>query len=201
MPEKKINEIDTSVFREELEKRITLPEGEFDKFLELWEFKKFKRNEFILQAGETPKFSIFVLKGCLRQYVVNAEGEESIVYFAEERHWIGDLPAMRSRSVSTFNFQAIEECELLTISAENWERAFEKFPWWTQAHLTGYQKWATRMQQQMAERHTLTGETRYLNLLKEKPALFQRVPQHFIASYLGISAETLSRIRKKISRD
>jgi CRP-like cAMP-binding protein len=70
---------------------------------------------------------------------------------------------------------------------------------WADAHLTGYQKWAAKLQQQMSDIQTLTGETRYLNLLKEKPGLFQRVPQHYIASYLGLSAETLSRIRKKIA--
>lgn len=195
---KKIKELDSTLFLEELQKRISIPEGEFEKFLALWEYKVFARNEFILKAGEVPKFSIFVLKGCLRQYIVNEKGEESIVYFAEERHFIGDLPAIRSRTITSYNFQAIEECELLTISADNWEQAFAKFPWWTEAHLTGYQKWAGMLQQQMADLHTKTGEVRYLNLLKAKPGLFQRVPQHFIASYLGISPETLSRIRKKI---
>ncbi|MDP1745988.1 MAG: Crp/Fnr family transcriptional regulator [Bacteroidota bacterium] len=195
---KKIKEFDSTLFLEELQKRISIPEGEFEKFLALWEYKVFARNEFILKAGEVPKFSIFVLKGCLRQYIINEKGEESIVYLAEERHFIGDLPAIRSRTISSYNFQAIEECELLTISADNWEQAFAKFPWWTEAHLTGYQKWASMLQQQMADLHTKTGEVRYLNLLKAKPGLFQRVPQHFIASYLGISPETLSRIRKKI---
>lgn len=194
----KPNEFDPALFLEELQKRISVPEEQFEKFLSLWEYRQFKKNEFILAAGEVPKFSIFVLKGCLRQYVVNEKGEETIVYFAEERHWIGDLPAMRNKSTSVFNFQAIEKCDLLTISAENWEIAFNKFPWWTDAHLKGYQMWASRMQQQIANSLTETGETRYLNLLKEKPLLFQRVPQHFIASYLGISPETLSRIRKKI---
>ena len=196
---KEIRKYDTVLFLEELQKRVAIPEGEFEKFLALWEFKKFNRNEFILQAGEVPKFSIFVLKGCLRQYIVNEKGEESIVYFAEERHFIGDLPSIRSKTISNYNFQAIEECELLTIGAENWEQAFIKFPWWTEAHLTGYQKWAALLQQQMTERQTLTGEARYLNLLKTKPNLFKRVPQHYIASYLGISPETLSRIRKKIT--
>ena len=200
MSEKKeIRKYNTALFLEELQKRVAIPEGEFEKFLALWEFKKFNRTEFILQAGEVPKFSIFVLKGCLRQYIVNENGEESIVYFAEERHFIGDLPSIRSKTISNYQFQAIEKCELLTISAENWEQAFIKFSWWTKAHITGYQKWAELLQQQMVERHTLTSEVRYLNLLKSKPKLFQRVPQHYIASYLGISPETLSRIRKKIT--
>jgi CRP-like cAMP-binding protein len=195
---REIKEYDRILFLEELQKRVPVPEGELDKFLELWEFKKFNRNEFILKAGEVPKFSIFVLKGCLRQYRVNEKGEESIVYFAEERHFIGDLPAIRDKTISNYNFQTIEECELLTISADNWEQAFIQFPWWSEAHLKGYQKWAAILQQQIADMQTQTGETRYLNLLKAKPKLFQRVPQHYIASYLGLSAETLSRIRKKI---
>jgi len=190
---------DTSLFLEEIKKRIVIPEGEYEQFLALWEIKKFKRNEIIMKAGEVPLFSIFVLKGCLRQYVVNEKGEESIIYFAEERHFIGDLPALRNNEKSNFYFQAIEACELLTISAKNWLLAFEQFPWWTTAHLFGYQKWAAKMQEQMAALHTTTGENRYLNLLKEKPSLFQRVPQHFIASFLGINPETLSRIRKKIT--
>ncbi|MEY3416643.1 MAG: hypothetical protein RL711_1167 [Bacteroidota bacterium] len=191
---------DTSLFLEEIQKRIAIPEGAYEQFLALWEVKKFKRNEMIMRAGEVPSFSIFVLKGCLRQYVVNEKGEESIIYFAEERHFIGDLPALRNNEKSNFYFQAIEPCELLTISAKNWLLAFDKFPWWTSAHLFGYQKWAAKMQEQMAALHTTTGENRYLNLLKEKPSLFQRVPQHYIASYLGINPETLSRIRKKMMK-
>lgn len=199
MPEKEDEIVNnTSLFREEIMKRANVPEVEFEKFLALWEIKTFKKNEFISQSGEVPKFSIFVLKGCLRQYIIDEKGEDSIVYFAEERHFIGDLPAIRSKTKSIYNFQAIEACQLLTISAENWESSFVQFPWWAEAHLKGYQKWATLLQQQIFERQTLSGETRYLNLLKARPQLFQRVPQHYIASYLGISPETLSRIRKKI---
>lgn len=196
---KELNKYNTSIFQEEIQKRIVIPEGEFEKFLELWEFKKFNRNEIILESDEIPKFSIFVLKGCLRQFIVNEKGEESIVYFAEERHFIGDLAALRNKTKSIYNFQAIEECELLTISANNWEQAFIKFSWWADAHLKGYQKWVINLQQQMADLQSLSGEVRYLNLLKTKPKLFQRVPQHYIASYLGITPERLSRIRKKIA--
>ena len=187
-----------AIFLSEIEKRTKIPEGEFEAFYNLWEFKKFKRNEFLLKAGEVPKFSIFVLSGILRQYLVNDKGEESIVYFAQERHFIGDLAALRNKSISNFNFQAIEACEILAISAENWEKAFNLFPWWTDAHLRGFQKWTSMIQEQVFESQTKTGEERYLNLIKEKPDLLQRIPQHYIASFLGLSAETLSRIRKKM---
>jgi CRP-like cAMP-binding protein len=195
MPEKNP---DTTIFLEELQKRIAIPEGQYEAFLQLWEYKRFRKNEMIQEAGHIPKFSIFVLKGCLRQYTITSIGEEKVVYFASERHFIADLAALRSKSASNFSFQAIEACELLTITAENWERAFNQFSWWTNAYIIGYQKWTALIQQQMADAQTQTAEARYLKLLKEKPELFQRVPLQYIASYLGIGAETLSRIRKKI---
>lgn len=194
-----VNKSNTSVFLEEIEKRVVIPEGQFEEFLSLWEFKMFNRHEIILKADEVPKFSIFVISGCLRQFSVNDKGEESIVYFAEERHFIGDLAALRNRTKSIYNFQAIEKCELLTISADNWDQAFVKFRWWADAHVNGYQKWAIHLQQQMTDLQRLSGEERYTNLLKAKPTLFQRVPQHYIASYLGITPERLSRIRKKMA--
>jgi CRP-like cAMP-binding protein len=191
---------DSTLFVEEIKKRITVSEEEINDFLKLWKYKTFHKNEFISRANEIPAYSIFVLQGCLRQYTVNEKGEESIVYFAEERHFIGDLPAMRNKIPSDFNFQAIEACHILALEASDWEQSLIEFPWWTKAHLLGYQKWAALMQQQFAEMQSKSGEERYLDLLKKKPSLFQRVPQHFIASYLGISAETLSRIRKKIAQ-
>jgi len=198
---KKNDNLDLTLFAEEIKKRISVSEDELNAFMQLWEHKSFKKNEYILRAGEIPDFSIFVLQGCLRQYTVNEKGDESIVYFAEERHFIGDLPAMRNKVPTDFNFQAIEACNILTLNTTNWEVAVQQFPWWVQAHLNGYQKWATLMQQQLAEMQSKSGEERYLDLLKKRPLLFQRVPQHFIASYLGISAETLSRIRKKITKE
>lgn len=183
---------------EELKKRIQLPNEELVGFSELWELKSYKRNELVVSAGDVPKFSVFVGKGCLRQFWTNEAGEETIVYFAEERHFLGDLPAMRTKTASNFSIQAIEDSELLTLSLENWTKAQTLFPWWIDIHLMGYQKWAARMQQQLADLQSKSGEVRYQALLKERPTLFQRVPQHYIASYLGLSPETLSRIRKKL---
>ena len=160
MVNKKIKEFDNTLFLEEIWKRVSVPESEVMAFLELWEHKTYKRNAFISVAGEIPRFSIFVLKGCLRQYTVSDKGDETIVYFAEEKHFIGDLPNMRSKSVSNFYFQAIEPCELLTLSAQNWQKAFVQFPWWTDAHITGYQKWTASLQQQIADMNTQTGDER-----------------------------------------
>ncbi|PQJ11802.1 hypothetical protein CJD36_008385 [Flavipsychrobacter stenotrophus] len=190
---------DLVIFAEEVNKRVNVSVAEVDQFLSLWEIREYKRNELILRAGMIPAFSMFVLNGCLRQYVVSDEGRESVVYFAEERHFIGDLPALRNKVPSDFNFQAIEPCRVLVLTKDNWEQSSIRFPWWMEAHIKGYQKWAINMQQQIADMQLKSGEERYLELLKRRPALFQRVPQHYIASYLGLTPETLSRIRKKLT--
>ena len=192
-------DIDTTIFIEEVKKRTNIPTEEIELFLHLWDVREYKRNDFVLKAGMIPGFSIFVLKGCLRQFVVNDDGIESVIYFAEERHFTGDLPALRNKVPSDFNFQATEACRLLVLSRNNWEQSVSLFPWWIEAHLKGYQKWATAMQLQMAAMQLKSGEERYLDLLKRRPGLFQRVPQHLIASYLGLTPETLSRIRKKLA--
>jgi CRP-like cAMP-binding protein len=193
--------IDTTIFKEEIQKRVgkPIPDGDYEKFLALWKHAEVKRNEFIMHAGEIPKFSVFVLKGCLRQFVVSDKGDEHIVYFAEERHFIGDLTAMGSGTESNYNLQATEKSDLLIISVSDWELAFRQFPWWGEAFMKGQQKWTAKMQQQIASAISETAETKYLNLLKNRPELLQRVPQHYIASFLGINPETLSRIRKKIT--
>src|ERR1700761_7498276 len=182
-----IRDIDITIFIEELKKRVSVNTEEVERFAQLWDYQECKRNEFIQRAGTVPRFSIFVLKGCLRQFLVNANGIESTVYFAEERHFVGDLPAMRNKVPGDYNFQATEAAKLLTLSRENWEVVFSRFPWWAEAHMKGYQKWAAAMQQQLADMQIKSGEERYLDLLKRRPALFQRVPQHFIASYLGLT--------------
>src|SRR6202000_1537927 len=101
-----------TIFVEEIKKRVNVATKEIEQFLQLWDYREFRRNEFIIRAGEIPRCSIFVLKGCLRQFVVNDAGAESIVYFAEERHFIGDMPALRNNLPSDFNIQAIEACTL-----------------------------------------------------------------------------------------
>lgn len=202
MNEKKnIKKFDTTLFHEEILKRVTetIPEGDYEKFLALWEPKDVQRNEMIMHSGEAPKCTVFVLKGCLRQYIVSEKGDEHIVYFAEERHFISDLTAMGSGTISNYNLQATEKSELLIASVTNWELAFKQFPWWAHAFMKGQQKWTAKMQEQIVGSISETAETKYLKLLKTRPTLFQRLPQHYIASFLGINPETLSRIRKKIT--
>ncbi len=164
----------------------------------LFEQKKYKKNEHVFRSGEIVKHNIFVIKGCFRQYFLNEEGKEHIIYFAEERWWAGDLISMRNGTPTNMNLQALEPSEVLIMSTKNWEFAYSNFPWYADMHSKGHQRWTMKLQQQMGQMITDSAETRYLRLLKERPALFQRIPQYQIATFLGITPEALSRLRKKI---
>ncbi|MCE3297122.1 MAG: putative transcriptional regulator, Crp/Fnr family [Crocinitomicaceae bacterium] len=174
------------------------PGNEFEDFLSFWKPAEFKKGEHLLRQGEVARFTVFVLSGCLRQYSVNENGQEQIIYFAEENWFAGDLQSMRSRVASNLNLQALENCSVLTINKTNAELVLERFPWWAQLQLAGHQRWMAKLQQQVGQSMIDSAETKYLRLLKDRPKLLQRVPQYQIASFLGISPEALSRIRKKL---
>jgi CRP-like cAMP-binding protein len=173
-------------------------EAEFSEFLALWTPLSIKKNEHVLKAGEVAKFTMFVVKGCLRQYAISESGQEQIIYFAEENWFTGDLQSMRMQTASEINVQALENSEVLTINKENWEYAFQHFSWWTKIHMAGQHQKVKKLQEQILASATETAESKYLKLLKNRPKLLQRVPQYYIASFLGITPEALSRIRKNL---
>jgi CRP-like cAMP-binding protein len=190
--------VDNHILYKWLRSRGSFPEEDFPHFLALWKPEIFPKNHHLLTAGNIARFTVFVLKGCLRQYTVNEEGHEHIIFFAEEEWFAGDLQSMRTQTPSQLNLQALEECEVLTITRENWEFAFNNFPWWQKMHLDGHHRWVAKLQQQVSSSMTDSAETKYLRLLRDRPKLLQRIPQYYIAAFLGISPEALSRIRKKI---
>ena len=190
--------MNTDLLHQELRKRSELTDEQYKDFLALHEPRHYKKNEHVYMAGDVVKHSIFVLKGCFRNYMANEQGKEHIIFFAEERWWAGDLVSMRSKEPTSLSLQALEYSEVLTLSAQNWEYAFANFTWFASMHAKGHQRWTSKLQQMMANAATETAEEKYLRMLRERPSLLQRVPQYYIALYLGITPETLSRIRKKI---
>ncbi|HEU4716637.1 MAG TPA: Crp/Fnr family transcriptional regulator, partial [Bacteroidia bacterium] len=186
--------MNTSLLEDEFRSKVSIPDGEFEKFSALLESFSIRRNEHFFQAGDVVKFAVFILKGCLRQYYISPEGVESTVYFAEEKWWSGDASSFRNATPTNLNLQAMEDCEVLLLSRKNWQYAFDTFAWYREYHTKGQQRLAARMQEKLGQALTETAEQKYLRLLKERPSLIRRVPQHYIATYLGLTPETLSRV-------
>ena len=176
-----------------------LSEEEFAYFKTLFVVKKLRKRQYFLQEGDVCKYQAFVAKGLLRSYTVDKKGSEHILQFASEGWWMADLSSYLTNETSFLNIDALEDVELLLLTKPSWEQAMKKiaalehyFRIIIQNHLVATQK---RLLQSLAE----TAEEKYSRFLATYPDCVQRVPQHMIASYVGVSRETLSRIRKQVS--
>lgn len=192
-------QMDTTILLQHFRSYVDFSEEDFRDFEKLVVPFYLKKNEFFYKAGEVPKYSPFILKGCARQYILNENGEEQTILFTEEGNWSGQIGSMRSRIPTNINLQAIEDCEIVGITIENADLAMEKFPAYQKYFLKKYPVDHARLLEQANRLKTETPEALYLELMEKNPSLILRVPQHYIANYLGVRTETISRIRKKIA--
>ncbi|MEO6667922.1 MAG: Crp/Fnr family transcriptional regulator [Ferruginibacter sp.] len=175
---------------------ISLTDQEFELFTSLLKRRKLKRKQFLLQAGDVCRYESFVNKGCLRTYSVNEKGQEHVLQFSIEDWWVGDLHSFLTADESVYNIEALEDCELLQLDKDSLDKLYKEVPKFerffrilVQAAFISLQK---RISTSLGER----AEDRYTNFIGKYPQLEQRLPQHQLASYLGITPESLSRIRK-----
>lgn len=191
--------MDTNLLLKELQSKSSFKTEDFPAFLELFEPLCLKKKDHLYRSGEIVKHAVFILKGCLRHYYINDEGIERTVMLAEENWWISDLVSLRNNTPTNLSLQAIEDSDLLVIRKNNFETALEKFHGFTEYYQRGTQRTYTKLQEQVGQSLADSAELKYARLIKERPSIVQRVPQYYIASYLGLTPETLSRIRKKYS--
>ncbi len=184
---------------EHLNRTVTITEAEAEKMLHLAKVTKLKKKEHLFMEGQVAKYVGFVNKGCLRYYRLDEKGEEHIVYFAVEEWWIGDLSSFYSGQPSTFNLQALEPCEMFLYTKDTFEMLRRDIPAYDQYVKIRHAKATDARLEAMMSQRTDSAEARYTKLLQGFPDIFQRVPQHFIASYLGIKPQSLSRIRKQMA--
>ena len=160
-------------------------------------FKKYPKKHMLLRAGEVCRFEAFILKGCIKSYFIDKEGQEIILTFATENWWVSDIASFQDQSPSRMWIETMEDCELLIIKPENKEALLQHFPFLERMFRLLVQRHLAAYQERLFGNIALTAEERYDEFLKKFPALPVRVPQHQIAAYLGISPESLSRLRNK----
>ncbi|GAB2676050.1 Crp/Fnr family transcriptional regulator [Flavihumibacter cheonanensis] len=183
-----------ALFREHIERITPLTDTEFDYIYGHLKTKKLKKHQFLVQEGDRVINDHFVIKGCLKAYLTDNKGKEHILQFAMEDWWISDYQALIKETPATLTIDCIEDCELLTLSLHNREKLcseMHKIEHFFRQKLTnGY----VGLQQRILSMLNNTAKERYDMLLASNPALFQRVPKQLIASYLGVTRETLSRL-------
>lgn len=181
-----------------LKKTAGFTDKEFDWYSQYLDLRVLKKKEHLLRAGEVLRFTAYVQKGCLRRYTVDAQGKETTLGFATEDNWTGDLESFTQQRPTLFYVQALEESELLTISYENFHRVCKQLPKYKTFHDAKVERNHYATLKRLVAAKSATAEEKYLQLEHEKPELFQRVSLHYIASYLGIEPESLSRLRKRM---
>jgi CRP-like cAMP-binding protein len=178
---------------------VEVSDADFLKLTPLFERIHVKKNEHLFREGSIAKNVYFVEKGCLRQYLVNNNGEERNIYFKTESGWCSELKSLLNNTPTELNLQALEDSQLLVINQKNWIYAVTHIPPFTMYFIMAQQVGNYMLKKRLAEATVETPEEKYVRFLKEEPQLLLRLPLFHIASYLGITPETLSRIRKKIA--
>jgi len=162
--------------------------------------KKLRKRQYLLQEGDICHYNCFVVKGCLRLYHVGSDGAEHILRFAVENWWISDQESYNNHIPSLNHIDALEDCELLLIEKNDFNRLVSDFPNFRNFRDALKAKSYDVSQRRIMSNISDTAEEKYTNFIKLYPDIFNRVPLHMIASFLGVSRETLSRIRNQFTK-
>ena len=189
-----------SVLRQYLDARASFTAADFEVIRDAFLYKRMEAGQFLQRAGDVTRYAAFVATGCLRNYVIDAKGKEHIVQFAPETWWLADSTSLGTGAPSLYFVDAIEDSELLLIDGPSHQKLVDGVPAYAAAFRTGVQRHAAAKDQRIVSTLSATAEERYLEFLRVYPSIALRVPQSMLAAYLGMSPETVSRIRKKLSR-
>jgi CRP/FNR family transcriptional regulator, anaerobic regulatory protein len=165
-----------------------------------YEAKKVQKNQFLLQYGEICRYIYFVEKGLLKMYSIDKNGKEHIIQFAPESWLISDRSSLYFNEKSMYYIEAVEDSEILMLPPDFINKLIEGFPNSLEQSDILLQKHIKSLQDRINSLLAETAEERYMKFIRMYPDLLLRVPQWMIASYLGITPESLSRVRKELAR-
>jgi CRP-like cAMP-binding protein len=188
----------SNLLRSNIDKRLKVTEEEWQGLLSIMKPKTLKKRELLLKAGEVCEFNSFILKGCMRTFFTDEKGHEHIFQLGFEDWWSSDLMSYVTGEPAHYSIEALEETELMQMHRDDYESLFLKFPRYERFFRILMQNAYVAAQRRMIDTMSYSAERRYLELVKKYPNMEMRVAQHHIASYLGITPEALSRIKRGI---
>jgi CRP-like cAMP-binding protein len=178
-------------------KYVEVNEKEFPEILDFFEPVSLKKKEYLVQAGAKCAYNYFVLKGCLNMYFENEKGMPQTVQFAIENWWISDYRAFAGQMSTEFYIQAVERSKVLRISYTDQELLLNRFPYLEKYFRNIYQIAYGASLMRIKHMYAFSKEEIYLHFTEKYPEFGQRVPQYLIASFLGLTPEYVSEIRRK----
>lgn len=189
--------MNTELILKNIARYITLDDRETALFISFVEPRTFKKRDIILKRGEVCRYSTFILNGALKSFTVDKNGDEHVINFALTDWWIADMYSLISRRPGTMTIEAIADSEVLMLLKDKQELLYEKVPKFERFFRILIEKSLVANQQRIINNLTLTAEERYEYFTKKYPFILQCAPLHSIASYLGMTPEFLSKVRRR----
>jgi len=175
-----------------------ITQADFELLKGYFTHKKLRRKQYLLQEGDVCKYFAFIVKGAMRQYTIDDKGVEHIVQLSVENWWVGDRESWTMLTPSIFNIDAWEDTELLLITRAATLELLDRFPAFREMTTVLDEKNNIANQRRITSSISASAEKRYTEFVSRYPALLERFPQHMIASYLGITKDTLSRVKRQL---
>ena len=160
--------------------------------------RRVQKSAFLQRAGVVPHQAFFVTGGCLRSYTIDEDGIEHTLGFAPEDWWLTDITAVGGEPTQLF-IQALEDSEVAVMPLTAHDLFVERIPGYAAGYSAGLRKSTASRERRILAAISESAEQRYVRFLETYPRIAQRVPQHMIASYLGVKPETLSRVRRRLA--
>jgi CRP/FNR family transcriptional regulator, anaerobic regulatory protein len=176
---------------------VPLSKVEEEAFIKILEIKHFAKKDFLLKEGQVCNKISFINSGCMRAFY-DVEGIENTVQFFFADSWYTDYGSFLTGTPASENMQAIEPCEIVQVKKDDLYNLYDTYPVFDRVGRVMAENAFLSISQLNKMLTNEEPEQRYLNLFKQRPEIVEKIPQHYIASYLGIQPESLSRIRKRI---
>jgi CRP-like cAMP-binding protein len=187
------------IFREYLKGKLNFTEQQFKEISQLLITKTLTKGTVLLSEGEICQYNVFVTRGCLRSYVIDKNGKEHIIQFAPENWWISEQNSLIKQEPAMYYIDAVEDTDVLLGQRDFNDKLSAIIPAGGQMLQLLFQNSFRSMQKRVVNLLSASAEQRYREFIKTYPTVALRVPQKMIASYLGITPESLSRIRKEVA--
>lgn len=175
-------------------KRVMLTKAEEARLVLACKYRRLRKKAFLYQEGEVHDQVVFVVSGCLRSYSIADNGAEHILQFAPAGWWIGDMQSLLNATPSNLNVDAIEDSEVVLLKQSEFEDLYRAIPALERYFRILAERALGTAQQRLVDALSLTAAQRYSNFCQRYPSLIQTLPQKYVASYIGITPEFLSKM-------
>ncbi len=185
------------LLRQNISRYVSLSDDEFEMTESFFAYRKFRKKQYILQEGDICRHETFIMKGCARMYQVGNDGQEHVTQFGIEGWWVGNLYSLTKETPSVINIDCLEDCEVLQISKTALDKMYAQVPAMERFFRLLIQNAFIAFQHRVLILLAKPAAERYKDFIERYPQIEERIPDHQVASYLGITPQSLSRIRSQ----